>query len=204
MIHLSRPQTTARGFTITELLVSIVVIGILASMVIVLWSGYQQRGRDAERKSDVQQIKAAFGAYALQKNNYVGSGSGCGLNGNGNGWFNAGPSESGAGNYPKPIATCLKEAKVIGESVLSDPSQCLWDSGGKCGTYRGNPVQAYMKVSCLKNGKAMSYIMAYIESEPRKDSEVDALCDSGTVDGFNATTQLWGTNYGMNYYVVIK
>lgn len=197
-------HTTKSGFTIVELLVVIVVIGILVSISLILWPGYQQRARDSQRKSDVAQVSAALSAYVLQKNNYMVNGSGCGASGNGNGWFNAGPSDAGAGAYPKSILTCLQEAKVISSSGFIDPLQCAWSSGGKCGTYRGSPAQAYMKATCNKNGTPVTYVMAHIEADPRKDSTIDALCDSGSLSGFDATAQLWGTNYGMNYYAVVK
>lgn len=197
-------QKRFNGFTVVELLSAIVIIGILASITLVVYSGYQVRVRDSERKSDVGQVAAALGAYVLQKNNYIETGSGCGLNGNGNGWLNAGPAELGA-SYPKSIATCLQEAKVISNSIdFIDPSKCLWDSGGTCGSWMGQPARAYMKATCKKNNIAVTYVLAALESEPRKDNEVNALCDNNTLSGFDTNGQKWGTNYGMNYYVPAK
>lgn len=190
------------GFTVTELLIVISVIGILVSIVLVAYPGYQKRTRDNERKSDVAQIASALGAYALQKNNYIEAGSGCGLNGNGNGWFAAGPADIAV--YPKAIATCLQEAGVLTSSTdFVDPSGCVWDSGGSCGS-PGGMVKAYMKATCQKNSAPITYVLAYIESDPQKTAEVDALCDPGTVSGYTTTTQKWGTTYGMNYYVTTR
>jgi prepilin-type N-terminal cleavage/methylation domain-containing protein len=45
------------GFTIVELLIVIVVIGILAAITIVAYNGIQQRGRDSARRADVSSIK---------------------------------------------------------------------------------------------------------------------------------------------------
>lgn len=191
-----------RGFTVVELLAVIAVIALLASIALVSYSGYQRRARDNERKSDMSQLAAGFAAYALQKNNFMTTGSGCGLNGNGNGWVNAGPGDIAA--YPKSMATCLQEAGVLRDTSLKDPLGCNYSSGGVCGTYQGAPAQAYMKATCTKNSSAITYVLAHLESEPRKDAEVDALCDPGSVSGFTATSQRWGTDYGMNYYVVAK
>lgn len=191
-----------RGFTVVELLVVIAVIGILASIVVVSYSGYQKRTRDNERKSDMSQMAAAFAAYALQKNTFMTTGSGCGLYGNGNGWVNAGPTDLVA--YPKSMATCLQEAGILRDANFKDPLGCNYDSGGVCGSYRGTPVQAYMKVTCTKSGSSITYILTHLENEPRIDAEVDALCDPNTVSDFTATSQKWGTDYGMNYYVVAK
>jgi prepilin-type N-terminal cleavage/methylation domain-containing protein len=188
------------GFTIVELIVVVVVIGILVSIVALVYPGYQKRTRDSERKSDVSQIAASLSAYALQKNTYITSGSGCGLSGNGNGWLNVGPTAQ----YPKSISTCLQDAGVLASGIFSDPSGCVSDTGGVCGTSGGVSVPAYMKVTCQKSSKSVTYVLAYLELSPSKDAEVDGLCDSGTVDGFSSVTQKWGTNYGMNYYVLVK
>ncbi len=47
------------GFTIVELLIVIVVIGILAAITIVAYNGVQQRARDAAPKSDLRQAVTA-------------------------------------------------------------------------------------------------------------------------------------------------
>jgi prepilin-type N-terminal cleavage/methylation domain-containing protein len=192
-----RLRRMTSGFTIVELLVVIVVIGILVSIVVVTYPGAQQRTRDNERKSDMSQLVAALKSYALQKNTFITTGSGCGLQGNGNGWISAGPSEVAL--YPKAISTCLQEAGLIKAGDFIDPSGCKYDSGNQCGSL-GQPVKAYMKATCTKGGQSATYVFAYLEGDPRKDAEVDALCDAGTVAGFDAASQKWGTNYAMNYY----
>jgi prepilin-type N-terminal cleavage/methylation domain-containing protein len=52
-----------RGFTIVELLIVIVVIGILAALVIVQFSNVQSRARDAERKSDIRALQSKVAEY---------------------------------------------------------------------------------------------------------------------------------------------
>jgi type II secretion system protein G len=52
-----------RGFTIVELLIVIVVIGILAALVIVTYNGIQQKARDTERKTDIKAIQGHLEAY---------------------------------------------------------------------------------------------------------------------------------------------
>lgn len=193
-------KKNSRGFTIVEILIVIAVIGILLSISLVVYPGYQQSARDTERKSDVEQIAAALRTYAIQNNDFVGDNSGCGANSDGNGWFNATGSVSGV-SYPRSIAACLQDKGVLKASDFVDPSGCVSASGGVCGT---TTAQAYMKATCSKAGVPITYVFAHLESQPPKNGEVDGLCDDGTVLGFVAATQKWGSLYGMNYYVGVK
>jgi prepilin-type N-terminal cleavage/methylation domain-containing protein len=51
------------GFTIVELLIVIVVIGILAALVLNTFQGVQARARDTERKTDINSISTQLEAY---------------------------------------------------------------------------------------------------------------------------------------------
>src|ERR1041385_5651051 len=59
-----------RGFTIVELLIVIVVIGILAALVIVTYNGIQQKARDTERKTDINAVASHLEAYNAQNGRY--------------------------------------------------------------------------------------------------------------------------------------
>lgn len=67
MISLKRKQS---GFTIVELLIVIVVIGILAAIVITTFTGVQKKGRDADRKSDINAIYSQAEVYFAQNSKY--------------------------------------------------------------------------------------------------------------------------------------
>jgi prepilin-type N-terminal cleavage/methylation domain-containing protein len=54
------------GFTIVELLIVIVVIGILAALVITTFSGIQQKGRDTKRQTDVKALHSQLEAFFAQ------------------------------------------------------------------------------------------------------------------------------------------
>lgn len=59
-----------KGFTIVELLIVIVIIGILATLVIVTFSGIQQRARDTQRQTDINAIQSQVEAYNAQTGTY--------------------------------------------------------------------------------------------------------------------------------------
>ena len=58
------------GFTIIELLIVIVVIGILAGLVLTAFTGIQQKSRDTERQTDIKAIQAHIEAFLAQKAHY--------------------------------------------------------------------------------------------------------------------------------------
>jgi prepilin-type N-terminal cleavage/methylation domain-containing protein len=49
-------KTTRHGFTLIELLVVIVIIGILASLLYVVYAGVRAKARDVKRKADISMI----------------------------------------------------------------------------------------------------------------------------------------------------
>lgn len=59
-----------RGFTIVELLIVIVVIGILAALVITTFTGIQKKARDTERQTDVKALHGQLEAYYAQNGRY--------------------------------------------------------------------------------------------------------------------------------------
>lgn len=66
---LSRKQKR-QGFTIVELLIVIVVIGILAAITIVAYNGVQQRARDTKRKQDIEVIAKSLELYYIDNGKY--------------------------------------------------------------------------------------------------------------------------------------
>lgn len=58
------------GFTIVELLIVIIVIGILAALVLNTFQGVQARARDTERRTDVNSIATQLEAYYADFGHY--------------------------------------------------------------------------------------------------------------------------------------
>jgi len=67
MISLKKRES---GFTIVELLIVIVVIGILAALVITTYSGIQAKARNSKRQTDVQSVQTQVEAYFAQNGHY--------------------------------------------------------------------------------------------------------------------------------------
>lgn len=59
-----------QGFTIVELLIVIVVIGILAALVITTFTGIQQKARNTERTTDIKAIHGQVEAYYASNGRY--------------------------------------------------------------------------------------------------------------------------------------
>jgi len=67
MISLKKSKS---GFTIVELLIVIVVIGILALLVITTYSGIQAKARNSKRQSDLKSLQTQLEAYFSQNGHY--------------------------------------------------------------------------------------------------------------------------------------
>lgn len=63
-------QWSSQGFTLIELLVVIAIISVLAGLLVANFVGVRQRGRDAQRKSDLRQIQSALELYRADNGNY--------------------------------------------------------------------------------------------------------------------------------------
>jgi len=60
----------SQGFTIVELLIVIVVIGILALLVITTYSGIQAKARNSKRQTDIQSLQTQLEAFFSQNGYY--------------------------------------------------------------------------------------------------------------------------------------
>ena len=68
--HTMLKYKSQKGFTIVELLIVIVVIGILAALVLNTFSGVQKRARDTQRQTDVNSIATQLEVYYNDNSGY--------------------------------------------------------------------------------------------------------------------------------------
>lgn len=98
----NRNQT---GFTIVELLIVIVVIGILAALVLNTFQGVQARARDTERRTDVNSIATQLEAYYADYGHYP-----------------DGSATSTCGEGTDSCALSVLQTRGLDEEALNDPN----------------------------------------------------------------------------------
>ncbi len=105
----SLTKRTQQGFTIVELLIVIVVIGILAALVITTYNGIQQKGRNTDRTNDLGALKSHLESYNASNGRY--------------------PSTSNLG------ATSATNVAFIGTDLKGLDKEALRDPQGTAGDY---------------------------------------------------------------------
>ena len=98
MISLKKRNLNAKGFTIVELLIVIVVIGILALLVITTYSGIQAKARNSKRQTDIQSIQTQLEAFFSQNGYYPSLG-----NMNDSSWLSSNMRRCSSSQSPLPL-----------------------------------------------------------------------------------------------------
>lgn len=169
-----------KGFTIVELLIVVVVISILAAITIVAFNGVQQRARDAQRVSDLRNIKGAMLRWSIDNGQPVGA-MNAGSNGTVTGWFD--------GVY-SPYQSVLQALSGPGylPAVFHDPTNT-----------KSSPYYAYMVSDCTAGDQTVRIVFAHLEVAPSQTvaQQVGNLgCNSSSFTQYSTT-------YNMNYAVPV-
>ncbi len=64
-----------KGFTLIELLIVVVIVGILAAVAIPVYTGYTQRGRRADAKTALEQLRASQEVFRAERGRYANDGT---------------------------------------------------------------------------------------------------------------------------------
>lgn len=101
-----------KGFTLVELLVVVVIIGILAAIALPNFIGAQQKARAAAVKGNMRTVQIASEGYATDSGGAYATGTGGGGTGNGPYFPGGGNSLTGnVGNYPNnPVTGAINAA----------------------------------------------------------------------------------------------
>lgn len=59
-----------KGFTLTEMMIVVTIIGILATLIVGSYAKYTQRARDVKRKAHLEQIRTALELYRTENFQY--------------------------------------------------------------------------------------------------------------------------------------
>jgi prepilin-type N-terminal cleavage/methylation domain-containing protein len=170
------------GYTIVELLIVIVVIGILATITLVAYNGVQNRARDTIRISDLTAIADALEVYVVNN-----------------------------GAYPTPVSTpnaSSWEVSTNGSNVATDFLSALATNNGinkipvdpkNTGTSLNPSINSstfeyfYYVYAAGTNGCDINRGAYYVLGATRMDS-IAAGQTHPTSPGFSCSTRDWATN----------
>lgn len=182
-------NTRSSGFTIIELVVVIIVLGILVGITVVSYNGAQGRARDADRRADIASLTKALEAYYSDTGQYpTTAGTTATITTN---WI---PSTNTATWSTNTAPASLKNTLASIISVFPvDPRNN--------GTPNNNNQFGYAYYSGTGCGKAAGqwYLLVYRFEGSAKERFSDgdtSACAAGDGDNFFTA--------GANYYRVIK
>ena len=113
------------GFTIVELLIVIVVIGILALLVITTYAGIQQKARNSKRQTDIQSLQTQMEAFFSQNGYYPSL-----TDMNGSAWRTTNMKSLDLGSLNDPSNANQTANTMVAAPVAKSYSYAVTDSAG--------------------------------------------------------------------------
>lgn len=173
-----KTKTKQKGFTIVELLIVIVVIGILAAITIVAYNGIQARANDARTRSAVSQIEKAIQLFYLNTGKPpIGGTTSTGAVVN-----NTCPGSSFADGFVgKGISACTLENLLISDNQISSTFIPSLPPNKFYGATAGYAFMFYQCGAVANNRYSLYW---YLESPSSQDTAsrnaVSAECGQGS------------------------
>lgn len=121
----SKKQSLQFGFTIVELLIVIVIIGILATLAIVAYSGVAHSAREAAVKSETGQISRSLAAYSAVNGSYPADATTAGAKTGGGRLLDYGVSTDGA-RYCATVSDGDIAYHASWSNSVPQPGACQW------------------------------------------------------------------------------
>lgn len=200
-----------KAFTLIELIVVMVIIGILATVSIPVFGGYGEQARDGTRKYHLRVLKQAFVGYFVHHENYRLDDSG--WHGVSAGWLNLDNDNS----YINDILTTLLDEEQIDAYTYQDLTQT--DRGYMyypcdCDGSLGNSAticEGFSLSATLENLPADKLIINGTEHQLSEDMvlynqnppAVDLAIGDEACNGGSATNSIF-FRYGKNYSVGVR
>lgn len=155
-------KLTRKWFTLVEMLIVIVIIGILAAALIPQLSGIQGRARDTGRMADLRNIGAALTVYQIDNNEYYSSGDALKTNNGafvpmdsvttmlaGSWYMLTIPSDPQGGNYAYSINSDARVFAVASISETGKKNANWYGSGTDAGWSAPNATQPLLSGSIV-------------------------------------------------------
>jgi len=177
-------QKNARGFTIVELLIVIVIIGILAAITIVAYNGIQQRARDTSVRNAASALAQAVSLWSVN--------TGLSPTQSGADWGSTGPISGGAcppgstsdggGFIATGVYACTLEELLAVKNYL--PANFTASLPPNLGYY-SQGAYTLMFYRCYGGQPSNNYVIYYSLESPSADettnyNNVTSMCGMGT------------------------
>lgn len=192
-----------KAFTIVELLIVIVVIGILAAITIVAYNGIQARAKNTQVQNDIRQVSKLIELYNADKGGYPSTG---GLNNvyTDNNCYRTVDADTSPGYKGVDwVPDLTSYTNSLPQSDLVGAGHTGSGSGG-CYTYASNGLQYILSAWNAKRGGPSTDVM-YRRLGLRELSNFGAnlyLCNHTYIGGVNAGVYSAGIDYYKHSYTI--
>ncbi|MDB5177196.1 MAG: putative Fimbral protein [Candidatus Saccharibacteria bacterium] len=187
------------GFTIVELLIVIVVIGILAAIVIVAYNGVQLKARNSSAVAAIQSYKKALTQYAIDHQAYPVNGAVClGQDYPDTGVFTAASNRSCFRSSSSGVISTTFNNNIkpyMGNGTLPTPNNSVFGSGSSPWSVRGALMST--ATGLILNGVANPWVLIYT-------LEGATSCPVGPIADVSAYPNTTSTPPSSGYSVLIS